>query len=205
MRSAQLDRQIRRARARDLAFLARAREHAFDLLLDAQRRDRLGVFERLFGGGSHLRMMYGGSDAALDLGPPSGWPQGPGDGVRVPGLERRRRRRLERRLVPRLGARRAPLRADRVRGVLRLPGQPPLRPLRRRGQARDRLAHGRGLRGDRPASAARPRARPGRRAVDALAGLLRAADRPRRGARRAAGGLARRAARRRTPHASGRR
>ncbi len=58
-------------------------------------------------------MMYGGSDAAADLGPPSGWPQGPGDGVRVPGLERRRRRRLERRLVPRLGAR-APRRFARI-------------------------------------------------------------------------------------------
>ena len=47
-------------------------------------------------------MMYGGSDAAADLGPPSRRPPGPGDGVRVPGLERRRRRRLERGLVPRL-------------------------------------------------------------------------------------------------------
>ena len=47
-------------------------------------------------------MMYGGSDAAADLGPPSRWPSGPGDGLRVPGLERRRRRGLERRLLPRL-------------------------------------------------------------------------------------------------------
>lgn len=62
-------------------------------------------------------MMYGGSDAAPDLGPSSGWPQGPSDGVRVPGLERRWRRRLERRLLPRRFAGRAPLRADRFRGV----------------------------------------------------------------------------------------
>ncbi len=33
---AQLDRQVRRARAGDLAFLARAREHPVDLLLAAQ-------------------------------------------------------------------------------------------------------------------------------------------------------------------------
>ncbi len=71
-------------------------------------------------------MMYGASDAAAHLGPPSGWPQGPGDGVRFQGLERRRRRRVERRLVPRLRAGRAALCADRLRGVLRLPGQPPV-------------------------------------------------------------------------------
>ena len=42
---AQPDRQIWRARAGDLAFLARAREHPVDLLLAAQRGDGLGVAE----------------------------------------------------------------------------------------------------------------------------------------------------------------
>ena len=69
--------------------------------------------------------------------------------------------------------------------------------------ARDRLADGRGVRGARPESPARPRARPGRRAVDALARLQLAPRRPRRSARRAGGRLAGRAARRRAPHAPG--
>ena len=98
-------------------------------------------------------MMYGGSDAAADLGPPSGRPQGPGDDLCLSGLERRRRRRLQRALVPRLGARRAPLCAARPGGVLRLPGQPADDPLRRGRRARDLLADA--SRSSRPASSAR--------------------------------------------------
>jgi predicted ATP-grasp superfamily ATP-dependent carboligase len=59
-------------------------------------------------------MMYGGSDAAPDLGPPTGRPESPGDGVRIPGLERRGGRGVERGCVPGVGAGRAPLRADRL-------------------------------------------------------------------------------------------
>ena len=97
-------------------------------------------------------MMYGGSDAAPHLGPPSGWPQGPSDGMRVPGLERRRRRRLERRLLSGRLAERPPLRADRLRGVLRLPGKPSHVQLTEGKHAGDRLADGRGLRGARAAA-----------------------------------------------------
>ena len=101
-------------------------------------------------------MMYGGSDAAAHLGPSSGWPQGPGDGVRFQGLERRRRRRVERRRVPRLRAGRAAFCADRPRGVLRLPDQPAVHQLQRGRRAADLLADSRGLRG---------RARRARRAI----------------------------------------
>ena len=72
-----------------------------------------------------------------------------------------------------------------------------------RRHARDRVADGRDLRSAGAASAARSRARAGRRAVDALARVQRAPRRPRRGARRAGGGDAGRAARRRAAHAPG--
>ena len=222
-RVAELHVQVRRARTRDLAFLARAREHALDVVLVAQRRDRsralpigagggvriaraggarTALIRRWARGGGHRFMMYGGSDAAVDLGSPSRWPSRPGDGVRVPGLERRRRRRLERRLLPRLLARGAPLRADRLRGVLRLPGQPPERSVQRRERARDRVARRRGLRSLRAARAARPGARAGRRALAALALVHAPHRRPRRSARRAGRRLARRAARRRAAYAA---
>ncbi len=70
-------------------------------------------------------------------------------------------------------------------------------------RAGDRVADGRGLRGARAAGAARPRARAGHRAVDALARLQRAPGRPRRSAGRADGRLAGSAARRRAPHPPG--
>ena len=69
--------------------------------------------------------MYRDPDAAAHLGQPSRRPAGPGSRVRVHRLERRRRRGLGRAAVPRLLARRDPLRADRPRGVLRLPGHAP--------------------------------------------------------------------------------
>ena len=69
--------------------------------------------------------------------------------------------------------------------------------------AGDRLADGRGVRGPRPKGAARPRARPGRRAVDALARLQLAPRRPRRSARRADGRLVGRAPGRCAPHPPG--
>ena len=114
----------RAARASDTACPAREirrslRVHAntpSTVLAGAQRRDRLRVrVAEAVAGGGHRPMMYGGSDAAAHLGPPSRRPPGPGDGVRVPGLERRRRRGLERGLVPRRRARRAPLRARSTR------------------------------------------------------------------------------------------
>ena len=105
---AQLDRQVGRAGARDQALLARAGEHAVDLLAGAQRGDGLSLARRRRRWRRrHRPMMYGDSDAAPDLGPPSGRPAGPGDGVRLQGLERRRRRRVQRALVPGLRARRA--------------------------------------------------------------------------------------------------
>ena len=203
---AQLDRQVGGARAGDLALLARAGEHAVELVARSARAWRPSgapAPARGARGGGHRPMMYGGSDAAPDLGPPSGWPQGPGDGVRIPGLERRRRRRLERRLVPVVVAAGPPLRADRLGGVLRLPVQSPMHPLRRGQHAGDRLADRRDLRGRGAAGAARSRARPGRRAVAALARIRLAPRRPRRGAGGAGRGLPRRAARRRAPHPPG--
>ena len=141
----------------------------------------------------------------LALGEPSRRPPRPGAGLRVQGLERRRRRRLGGAAVRRRLARRHALRDDRPRGVLRLPGDPPAGPLHRRPHARDQLAGGRDLRGARAARAARPRPPRRARAVDALAHVLRADHRPRRGARHADGRVARRAARRRPAHAPGRR
>jgi hypothetical protein len=119
---AQLERQIGAARTRDLAFLARAGEHPVDVLAEAQRSDCLVLVGRGSRRGGHPCMMYGGSDAAAHLGPPSGRPPRPCHGVRFPGVERRRRRRLERRVLPGLLARRPPLREVRLGGVLRLPG-----------------------------------------------------------------------------------
>ena len=182
---AQLDGQVWRAGAGDLALLARAREHRVDVLVETQRGDRRRLACRCCRASP---MMYGASDAAPDLGPPSGWPQGPGDGVRVPGLERRGRRGVERGLVPGLGPGRTPLRADRLGGVLRLPGQPPVHPLRRAGGARDRVADGRDLRGAGAARAARPGAGAGRRAVDALARVQHPPGRSGGGAGGAGGG-----------------
>ena len=148
-------------------------------------------------------MMYGGSDAATHLGPPSGRPEGPGDGLRVSGLERRRRRRLERRLVPRLLAAGAPLRADRLRGVLRLPGQPPERPVQRRPtSARSSGRRSRSSR--RPRRARRATSCSCRASSRRCAGApSRAHRRPRRSARRAGRRHARRAARRRAAYAPG--
>src|SRR5437764_14479081 len=87
-------------------------------------------------------MMYGGSDAAVDLGPPSRRASRPRDDLRVPGMERRRRSRLDGRVLPRRLARRESLCAVGPRGVLRLPGQPPVCTIRRWGKARVPLAVG---------------------------------------------------------------
>ena len=70
-------------------------------------------------------MMYGEPDAAAAMGIPPRRPAGPGADLRVQGLERRRRRGVERDHVRRRRARRAAVRDDRPRGVLRLPGDPP--------------------------------------------------------------------------------
>src|ERR1019366_2252334 len=67
----QLDRQIWGAGTGDLALLARAGEYPRDLLVEAQRGHRLGVLGQRLRGGGHRRIMYGGSDAAPHLGPPS--------------------------------------------------------------------------------------------------------------------------------------
>ncbi len=81
-------------------------------------------------------------------------------------------------------------------------GRRPRTPRGRR-TARDRVADGGDLRGAGTARAARPGARAGRRAVDALARVHHAPGRPRGGAGSAGGRLAGRAARRCAPHAPG--
>src|ERR1700733_9651354 len=144
-------------------------------------------------------MMYGEADAAADLGTPSRWIAGPGAGLRVHRLERRRRCRLLGAVLRRRRARRLALRTDRPRGVLRLPDGAPEGQNRACRRARDHLADRRGLRRARAARAARPGAAGRARALDALALLHHADPRPRRGARRAARLLARRAPRRRPP------
>ncbi|CAA9531423.1 MAG: PFIG00823557: AC2 (Proteasome assembly chaperone) family, partial [uncultured Solirubrobacteraceae bacterium] len=143
--------------------------------------------------------------AASALGTASRRAPGPGARVRLQGLERRGRRGLLGPHLPRCLARRGALRDDRSRGVLRLPGHPPVRLAHRWRDARDHLAGGRDLRGPRAARAARPRARRGRRALHAVAHLLRDGHRPRRGARRADGRHPRRPARRRPAHPARRR
>ena len=112
---AQLDRQVWRARTRYLTFLARAREHAPRAdVLGAQRRDPLHLVRvarcGVVHGCGHSPMMYGGSDAAAHMGPPSGWAQSARDDLRIPGLERRRGGRVQRGVVPRRLARRATVR-----------------------------------------------------------------------------------------------
>ena len=116
-------------------------------------------------------------------------------------MERRRRRCLERGLLPCLLAERQPLREDRLRGVLRLPGQPAVHRAGRERKAPDHLADGRNPGSHRAAGPARSGAGPGHRALDALAVLRLAPGRPRRGAGGADRGVARRAARGRAPHA----
>ena len=96
------------------------------------------------------------------------------------------------------------LRDDRPRGVRRLPVHAPDGARCVDGLTRDdRLARVRGLRGPHPARAARPDPALRPRAGDALAHVLRAGRRPRRGARRPDGRHARRAARRRAALAPG--
>ena len=142
-------------------------------------------------------MMYREPDAAPHLGASPRRLAGAGARLRVHGLERRRRRRIGRAAVPRLVARRHPLRAHRPGGLLRLPGHAAEDQAHRRAHAQRRVARGRDLRGAHPARPARPRAAAGRRALDALALVLQADRRPRRGAGNADGRHAGRAARRR--------
>ena len=93
-------------------------------------------------------MMYGDSDAAPDLGPPPERPQGPGDGVRLPGLERRRE------TPPRAPSRSSPARSSAKR-FARIDSEEfydfqanrPCDPPRRGRAARDHLADGGDLRG----------------------------------------------------------
>ncbi|CAA9480773.1 MAG: hypothetical protein AVDCRST_MAG85-657, partial [uncultured Solirubrobacteraceae bacterium] len=141
--------------------------------------------------------------AAAGMGEPSGWPPGPRARVCVQGLERRRRRRVGRALLHRIVVGRDALRPDRPRGVLRLPGHAPEDLDHRGPHAGDLLARGRGLRRAHPARAPRPHPAERQRAEHALADVLPAHHRPRRGARDADGRLARRAARRRAALAPG--
>ena len=188
-------RAARRARygdpgARHQPVLARAGEDAVERVAVAQRRDRArpGGVRSLRGRGGlgrrHAPMMYREPDAAAHLGEPSRRPPGPRTRVRVQRLERRRRGRLVGAARSSARARRDPLRAPRSRGVLRLPGHAADDQARRGRHPRRRVAGGRGLGRARPARAARPRARLGPRAVDALAHVLRrrSSSSPRRSA-----------------------
>ena len=191
---AQLDREVRRAGARDEPILARAGEDPGQLVAVAQGAD---------GRGGHEPMMYRDPDAAADLGAPPRRPARPGTGLRLHGVERRRRCRLGRAPVPRRVARRHPLRPDRPRRLLRLPGHATEGDAHRRARPQDRVARGRDLRRPRASRAARPRPAAGRRAVDALARILPARRRPRRGAGHPARGHHGRIAGRRAALAAG--
>ena len=162
------------------------------------------VGQRRGASGSHRFMMYGESDAASDLGSSSGrafalrrW-SAPSRAGTTPGDAASA-------AVSFLGSslERRALRADRPRGVLRLSVHASAHQAGRGPHARDQLAVGGDLRGARAPRAPGPRARPGRRALDALARVQLADRRPGRGARRPDHGHARSAARRRAPFTSG--
>ena len=143
--------------------------------------------------------------AATALGTPTRRPPGARPGVRVQGLERRRRGRDVRRRVHGRQPRGVAVRDDRPRGLRRLPGDAAAGQARRGPHARDRVAGVGGLRGAGAARAARPRDPHRAGALLPLARVLRPGRRAGRGARRPAGGHARRAARRRAALAPGRR
>ena len=167
---AQLEREVRRARARDQPVLAGAGEDAVDLVAGAQRGDR----GRRVGGGEVTRpMMYRDPDAAADLGAAGPTASGPRRssarsraGTTPATPPRRRCSSSARRSAPRASRRSTPRSSStsrrRGRQVTLVDGR----------HARDRVARGRDLRGAHPARPARPRPAPGPRAVDALAHVL---------------------------------
>ena len=138
---AELEGEVGRAGSGRQPVLARAGEDGVDVVAGAHGGERRWWCH----GCCHVVMMYGESDAAAAMGIPARRITRSGAAVRVQGLERRRRCRIERDYVRGQRADRPPLRHDRSGGVLRLPGHPSADQADRGARAPDRVARGRAV------------------------------------------------------------
>ena len=204
---AQLERQVRRP---DRAVRRSLREQAKTASTSspARRVATVGVERRrtspsMMARGRTAPTRYRGSDAAAPLGTPSRRPRAPALVCAFKGWNDAGEAATSALTFMGAGLDADALRADRPRGVRRLPVDAPERAAGRGPDAQDRVAGVRVLRGPRPARAARPDPAHRPRAGDALAHVLREGDRARRGARRPDGRHDGRAAGRRAARAPG--